>query len=76
MKLDKVRIRCNTIITHKYNALEFGDFDENLIEDCLLLSDNPDFWSSPLTWVAIKILKRNYYNFYDGSEQSITEDET
>ena len=71
---DKMRIRGNTIITHNHAAIEFGDFDENSVEECMVLVDDPYFWSSPLNWIAVKILKRNYYKHYDTSNQTIRKD--
>jgi len=72
---DRVRMRGNTIITHENYAIEFGDFDTNSIENCIVFVDDIPFWSSPLNWIAVKILKRNYHKHYDSlSETKIGED--
>jgi len=73
-----VKIAGNTIINHEGSAIEIGaDAKDVVVSRCLILQDHSGFWSDPLLWVALKIIKRKYYNLsrYDSSNQTIIEDE-
>ena len=55
-----IKIAQNTIINYGGSAIEALDDDKVEISECLIIGDRWSFWSDPLLWLGLKIMKRKY----------------